>query len=384
MFNRRRSFTATGALLAALAVPLLSPTWAQASDARPSVVVLQAAQAAHAVRVQQLPHYTWRSFAKLRRAHGRPTAPPAPPAPVPAPAPVSGNPLASRHLAVSAGSSAQQEADRVRSTNPARARGLDYIAAQSTATWWGDWNPMGTVRSSVAQDEAAAHGATPIYVVYDIMQRDGAGYSAGGAANLADYRAWIDQFVAGVGSHPAAVVLEPDAVNDLYSMTGAARADRITALRYALTTLKAHGIPAYLDAGGPSIHAPDIAAGLLTEAGVDLAQGFSVNVSNFQSTTDDVTWGKAVSARVRGKHFVVDTGRNGNGATPASQDAQYWCNPPGRALGHTPTASTGDASVDAFLWIKQPGESDGQCRGFASAGTFSADYAYGLYAAMAG
>jgi endoglucanase len=63
-------------------------------------------------------------------------------------------------------------------------------------------------------------------------------------------------------------------------------------------------------------------------------------------------------------HFVIDTSRNGQG--PWLPDAAYpspedWCNPPDRGLGIRPTRDTGDALVDAFLWIKIPGESDGLC-----------------------
>ena len=65
-------------------------------------------------------------------------------------------------------------------------------------------------------------------------------------------------------------------------------------------------------------------------------------------------------------HFVIDTSRNGRGpGTPKSgtnyKDAQIWCNPPDRGLGARPTTRTGNPLVDAYLWIKIPGESDGQC-----------------------
>src|SRR5207247_11443638 len=64
-------------------------------------------------------------------------------------------------------------------------------------------------------------------------------------------------------------------------------------------------------------------------------------------------------------HFVVDTSRNGRGPwappTGSGGDQQDWCNPPGRGLGPRPTTSTGDPLIDAYLWIKVPGESDGQC-----------------------
>ena len=71
--------------------------------------------------------------------------------------------------------------------------------------------------------------------------------------------------------------------------------------------------------------------------------------------------------------FVTDTSRNGQGAwTPTASypDAQNWCNPPGRGAGVRPTVTTGVPLLDANLWIKIPGESDGSCnRGVAGATT---------------
>jgi endoglucanase len=73
------------------------------------------------------------------------------------------------------------------------------------------------------------------------------------------------------------------------------------------------------------------------------------------------------------KHAVIDTSRNGQGpwTAPAGSpagDPQVWCNPPGRGLGLKPTLSTGNPYVDALLWIKIPGESDGQCTRWAPDG----------------
>jgi endoglucanase len=73
-------------------------------------------------------------------------------------------------------------------------------------------------------------------------------------------------------------------------------------------------------------------------------------------------------------HFVTDTSRNGRGPTP---DAA-WCNPDGRGLGHPSTGNTGDPAIDAFLWVKVPGESDGTCNGGPPAGTWWPEYALGL------
>ena len=70
-----------------------------------------------------------------------------------------------------------------------------------------------------------------------------------------------------------------------------------------------------------------------------------------------------MSQLVGGTHFVIDTGRNGNGPLPdhSGYRGPVWCNPPGRALGPAPTTNTGNPQADAFLWIKYPGQSDGDC-----------------------
>lgn len=55
---------------------------------------------------------------------------------------------------------------------------------------------------------------------------------------------------------------------------------------------------------------------------------------------------------------------------PITRTRRSGCNPPGRGLGVRPTAQTGQALIDAYLWIKTPGQSDGQCnRGIAGATT---------------
>jgi endoglucanase len=95
--------------------------------------------------------------------------------------------------------------------------------------------------------------------------------------------------------------------------------------------------------------------GRLTRAGVSKTRGFSTNVSNFQTTSNEIAYGNKIAAKI-GKTFVVDTSRNGQGAKGGE-----WCNPDGRGLGKKPTTTTGSSNVDAFLWIKRAGESDGQC-----------------------
>ena len=55
--------------------------------------------------------------------------------------------------------------------------------------------------------------------------------------------------------------------------------------------------------------------------------------------------------------FIIDTGRNGKPNTRS--DCGNWCNARGAGVGHVPTTATPDARIDAYFWLKTPGESDG-------------------------
>jgi endoglucanase len=91
----------------------------------------------------------------------------------------------------------------------------------------------------------------------------------------------------------------------------------------------------------------------------------STNTPELNTSGINLRYTNMLGATQPTAHFVIDTSRNGVGpwnppAHPAG-DAQDWCNPPGRGLGERPTANTGQPLVDAYLWVKIPGESDGQC-----------------------
>ena len=136
----------------------------------------------------------------------------------------------------------------------------------------------------------------------------------------------------------------------------------------------------YVGAGNPGwITDTDKLAAGLRQAGVEKADGFALNVAAIDTTTANVTYGHTLSAKLSGVHFVVDTSRNGNGPPVAATGDRTWCNPTGRALGETPRTRTGDQLVDAYLWVKRPGESDGACGdGAPAAGVWWPAYALAL------
>ncbi|TVZ89352.1 glycoside hydrolase family 6 protein [Streptomyces sp. BK340] len=253
------------------------------------------------------------------------------------------------------------------------------IAEQPTGEWIGPENPEREARGFT--EAAEKSDRTALLVLYDIPHRDCGQYSQGGAADGNAYRAWIDGVARGIGDRPATVVLEPDAV--LHLADGCTpdqfHEERYDLLKGAVAKLKSlKNTKVYLDAGNVGWGHPDQIVQPLRQAGIDRADGFAVNVSNFYSTEDSIAYGKQLSAKVGGKHFVVDTSRNGNGPYTGGDPAEKWCNPPGRALGATPTTKTTDPLVDAYLWVKRPGESDGTCKGGPKAGQWWASYALAL------
>jgi endoglucanase len=286
-----------------------------------------------------------------------------------------GAPLAGARLYVDPNSSAAQQAQAWQSSRPADAAQMQKIASQPQADWFGGWS--GDIQSAVNSrvSTVTAAGAVPLLVAYDIYERDCGGYSSGGASSPDAYRSWIRGFAAGIGDRRAVVLLEPDALAGLDCLSATDQATRYGLLSDAVSVLAAHtGVSVYIDAGHSRWHSPADIATRLQAAGVTGAQGFSLNVSNFLFTSDEQAYGDQVSALTGGAHFVLDTSRNGLGPSPDGQ----WCNPSGRALGNRPTAATGDAIADAYLWIKRPGESDGSCNGGPAGGVWWADYALGL------
>jgi endoglucanase len=250
------------------------------------------------------------------------------------------------------------------------------IADQPVALWpAGEIDPAPMVKA--AASAASREGKTAVFVAYNIPHRDCGQHSAGGAADGNAYREWIGKFAGALGEAEALVVLEPDAVAHVVDgcTPGEYHAEREQLLGEAIARLKQQpNTKVYLDAGNADwIQESAKLVEPLKRAGIEQADGFALNVSNFQTTEVTTTYGVRLAEALGGKHFVVDTSRNGSGPLPG-----VWCNPPGRALGTPPTTGTGEPVVDAFLWVKRPGESDGTCEGGPAAGRWWPEYALEL------
>ena len=202
-------------------------------------------------------------------------------------------------------------------------------------------------------------------------------------------------------------------------------AERIAGLQYAVSALEADpGASVYLDGTHSAWQSVGTITQRLLEASVQDTQGFFLNVSNYQPDPNLIDYGTWISdciamvtdpsnsyygnpsgcasqyypatesdfstwdlttqwyaanmdGAVATTRFVIDTSRNGDGPNnmqqyanpPYNQPASVistlasgnWCNPPDSGLGLEPAANTGVPLLDAYLWVKTPGQSDGQC-----------------------
>ncbi|SFD40285.1 glycoside hydrolase family 6 protein [Streptomyces aidingensis] len=251
------------------------------------------------------------------------------------------------------------------------------IGDRPQGIWFANYEP-----STVTQDvqaitgPAASAGQTPVLVAYMLPNRDCGGASAGGAPSFSAYDSWMDGFAAGLGDDPVVVILEPDSLALISCLGSQELADRNSSLSRAGRVIHQANPQAkvYYDAGHSAWNPAGTMADRLRAAGAaQNGDGIYSNVSNYRSTADEISFAKAVLNQLGGtaQGAVIDTSRNGRG--PAADGE--WCDPSGRGTGRAPTANTGDAQIDAFLWVKPPGEADG-CAG--SAGQFLPDIAYEL------
>ncbi|TDD57383.1 endoglucanase [Kribbella antibiotica] len=253
------------------------------------------------------------------------------------------------------------------------------IASKPMARWFGGWNTdlTGDINAYVGPADTA--DKLPVLVAYNLPGRDACGgHSSGGAAGEAAYKTWIQTFASAIGNRPALVILEPDSIGDLQCITDVNEKNaRIRMLSFALLKFKelAPNTWTYADATnkgwGTSIGIAQMAANL-NSIGLQNAHGLAVNVSNYYTTAETITYMNDLNNQLATpKPFVIDTSRNGNG--PKGSE---WCNPAGRKLGSVAQQGGG---AEMLLWVKVPGDSDGQCgTSTKPAGTFDPQLALNL------
>jgi cellulose 1,4-beta-cellobiosidase len=236
------------------------------------------------------------------------------------------------------------------------------------------------------------------YVLNNLPNKDCAAKASAGellveADGEARYRTeFIDPIAAEFQSHPdqpIAVIVEPDSLanftTNMHYPKCAASADAYRrSIVYAIKKLALPNVSLYLDAAHAGWLGWDknrermavVFKRILEEAGgPDMIRGFATNVSNYTHLSNrdgaalsltnpcpnELTYVKMFAETlgmygIKGKGFVIDTSRNGRGGI--RHQWGNWCNIKGAGLGERPRAEP-IRGVDAYLWIKPPGESDG-------------------------
>ncbi|MHC3000066.1 glycoside hydrolase family 6 protein [Microbacterium sp. HJ5] len=204
-----------------------------------------------------------------------------------------------------------------------------------SADWFTDGTPA-EVQAAVDDvvSAADAEGRMPVLVAYNLPFRDCAQYSAGGALDTVAYQAWVDGFAAGIGDRAATVILEPDGLGIIPHYTtldgqlewcqpaevpaGTAASDRYAQLNHAVDALGAlASTSVYLDGTGASwLNVGEITDRLL-KGGVQRADGFFLNASNYQFTTNSTWFGTWISSCIA---YVTEV----NPGDFGSCGNQYW------------------------------------------------------------
>lgn len=315
-------------------------------------------------------------------------------------APVGVNPFEGARLYVNPDYARSVEA--VAAKHPAQAEQLKKVAVLPTAVWLSsiaDTRDLPRHLETAKQQTASGGQPTvPVFVVYNLPNRDcNAAASAGELPATADgearyQRDYIDVITAAFAAHPdqrVAVVLEPDSLGNLVTnlenpKCQAAEGIYKRGIAYAISRLSMPHVFIYLDAahggwlGWPRNLAKSVPLFkeiLEMAGGTDRIRGFATNVSNYQppkdltnakrnpnvAPNDEVSYvadlAKALNdGGITNKGFVIDTGRGGKQFIKTT--GANWCNIKGAGLGERPTVAPAPL-VDAYLYIKPPGESDG-------------------------
>lgn len=267
---------------------------------------------------------------------------------------------------------------------------LDRIEALSQLPKWLD--------DAEAQSTKAKRPVVPVIVVYDLPNRDCSAKASSGELDVenggeARYRSdFIDPIAAELRQHPQlriAVVLEPDSLPNVVTNTAIEKCGKSAliyqhSVAYAIAELSLPNVYLYVDAahagwlgwtGNRSGFAKVMKEVLDLAGGPDRIRGFATNTSNYNALDGD--WGlklepstptpseyayvKALAESmaeqgIENKGYLIDTARNG--VAEARTKWGNWCNIAKAGIGERPKAAPRPL-LDAYFWVKPPGESDG-------------------------
>ncbi|KAG8944452.1 hypothetical protein FRC00_010567, partial [Tulasnella sp. 408] len=270
------------------------------------------------------------------------------------------------------------------------------VAKVPNFTWFDVVAKVPTLTTYLADAASIASKIIVQIVVYDLPDRDCHALASNGEFKIANngvanYKGYIDGIAAAVSAYPqvrVVAVVEPDSLANLVtnmsdSRCANAQSAYLECTKYAIEKLKQCNIWLYLDAGhggwlgwaANQDPAAQLFASIYTAVPNNRVRGLATNVANYNPlqltvsdpvtqgnpTPDELSYVRALGPKLTANgfpaHFIVDQGRSGK---EKLRDAWgNWCNIEGAGFGLRPTSSTPDALIDAIVWIKPGGESDG-------------------------
>jgi cellulose 1,4-beta-cellobiosidase len=286
--------------------------------------------------------------------------------------------------------------------HPGEADLIRKVATYPTAIWLDRIAAVASVPGHLdaakRQQDANGQPTVTVFNVYDLPNRDCSASSSAGELRVendgeAIYKTkFIDPIAAAFVAHPdqpIVVVLEPDSLGNMATNMAlpncqAARSAYKNGVVYAIRKFHLPNVWVYLDAahagwlgwdGNRQAIARIFKHVLADAGGNEMIRGFATNTSNYTHLTNkdgagleptnpcpnELTYIKMLSTTlnmngIKGKHFIVDTARNGRGGIRRKWG--NWCNIKGAGLGERPRADP-EPNIDAYFWLKPPGESDG-------------------------
>lgn len=285
---------------------------------------------------------------------------------------------------------------------PAHAAKLAMMKEMPTAIWLDRIATVPEVGraldAALAQQHATGEPVVTVFVIYDLPDRDchanaSRGELRSATGGLQTYKtAFIDPIAAAFKAHPdqrIVAVIEPDSLPNIATnlsdpRCAAAEPAYREGTAYAIAKLAAPHVSLYLDTGHSGwLGWPDNQAKMArifkevldAAGGTGLIRGFASNVSNYtvlQETQERYSYQsnpchdeRAFQAQLSATYtaagipnvaWLIDTSRNGVGGI--RHEWGNWCNNRGAGLGERPRADPAPG-IDAYYWIKPPGESDG-------------------------
>ena len=312
----------------------------------------------------------------------------------------SGNPFADVNFFLDPSYRAKVEATATH--HPDEADLIRKVGGYPTAVWLDNLKSVaklpGWLDEAKRQQDGSGVPTLTVVVVYNLPERDCSSESSAGELRAdengeARYRAeFIDPIAAQLAAHaaqPIAIILEPDSLANLATNLSIPKCQKArsvykSGIVYALKRFALPNVSVYLDAAHAGWLGWDdsrakigkIFRQVTSEAGgTQMIRGFAINVSNYTHLTNrdgavlestnpcpnELTYAQTLRRTLElygftDHGFVIDTSRNGKGGIRTKWGD--WCNVKGAGLGERPRAEP-EPGIDAYWWVKPPGESDG-------------------------